>query len=93
MKILHLTVGPIGTNCYIPYNETTKACFIVDPGDNAPGISDAIKSHALRPEAVLLTHAHFDHIYGLNDLVAGYPSLPVLAAEAEKPMIEDTALN
>ena len=93
MKILHLTVGPIGTNCYTPYNETTRESLVVDPGDNAPGIIDAIQSHELRPEAVLLTHAHFDHIYGLNDLVAEYPSLPVLAAEAEKPMIEDTALN
>ena len=35
MKITALTVGSIGTNCYIIYNEDTKAAVVVDPSDDA----------------------------------------------------------
>ena len=38
MKILHLCVGMVGTNCYIFYDEKTMEGAVIDPGDNAPAI-------------------------------------------------------
>ena len=62
MKILTLVVGHLDTNCYILYNENTKDAFVVDPGDEAARILDTVSAHDLTVSAVVLTHAHFDHM-------------------------------
>ena len=61
MAITSLTVGSIGTNCYIIYNEDTKAAVVVDPSDKALLVKARIALMKLDVKAVLLTHGHFDH--------------------------------
>lgn len=56
-----LTVGSIGTNCYILYDEDTKAAVVIDPSDEASLVEARIESLGLRVRAILLTHGHFDH--------------------------------
>lgn len=69
MKILHLTVGMVQTNCYIIFDENTKEGAVIDPGDNAPGILKAVRSEKIDLRYVLLTHGHFDHILAVHDVV------------------------
>ncbi len=66
MKLTALTVGSIGTNCYIVYDETSKAAVVIDPGDEAALVEARIKALGLRVLAILLTHGHFDHVLGLE---------------------------
>ena len=61
MKLTSLTVGSIGTNCYILYNETTKAAVVIDPSDEATLVEARIEALGLQVQAILLTHGHFDH--------------------------------
>jgi len=61
MQIITLPVGSYQANCYIVYDDVCNA-FIVDPGAEADRILRAVEQHHLRVKAVLLTHAHFDHI-------------------------------
>ena len=61
MIITQLTVGSIETNCYIIYDEQTKAAVVIDPSDEAVLVEARIKALDLRVRAVLLTHGHFDH--------------------------------
>ncbi len=61
MKMTALTVGSIGTNCYILYNEDTKAAAVIDPGDDAALVEARIAALGLQVRAILLTHGHFDH--------------------------------
>ena len=61
MQITSLTVGSIGTNCYIVYDEATKAAVVIDPSDEASLAAARIGALGLRVEAILLTHGHFDH--------------------------------
>ncbi len=61
MKITQLTVGSIGTNCYIVYDEQTKAAVVIDPSDESKLVAVRIKAMQLDVKAVLLTHGHFDH--------------------------------
>ncbi|MGL4855061.1 MAG: MBL fold metallo-hydrolase [Lentisphaeria bacterium] len=65
MDLKQLTVGPFGVNCYIftPLKNSSKS-YIVDPGDNGEKIVNFIKNNELEPVAILLTHAHLDHIKG-----------------------------
>ena len=61
MTITSLAVGSIGTNCYIVYDETTRAAVVIDPSDEAELVEARIGALGLRVRAILLTHGHFDH--------------------------------
>lgn len=55
-------------------------CLIVDPGEAAPVLA-AIAEHRWRPQAILLTHHHHDHVGGVAELVEKYPHLTVYGPE------------
>ena len=52
MKLTSLTVGSIGTNCYILYREDTKAAVVIDPGDDATLVEARIAALSLEPRAI-----------------------------------------
>lgn len=56
-----VTVGVLAENCYIVYNEGSDKAVLIDPGDNYEKLSRVLDENKLKPVAVLLTHAHFDH--------------------------------
>ncbi len=62
MKIVPIPVGALEANCYLVFRETTKNLYVIDPGGDAPEIIDAASEFDFASAAVLLTHAHFDHI-------------------------------
>ena len=73
MKVMQLTVGVVGTNCYIVYDEATREAAVIDPGDNAKSILHAVAEEKLTVRYVLLTHAHFDHTGALRALHEKFP--------------------
>ena len=77
MKISYLTVGLIGTNCYLLCDEEAKVCAVVDPGGEGPRILAAIQGTGCVPCAVFLTHGHYDHTGAVEDLRERWPDLPV----------------
>ena len=83
MEISVLRLGQIGTNCYIFREDGSKTCGIVDPGDQGEMVTAWLKGRELEPEAVLLTHGHFDHILGIPGLRKEWPSLPVYCHPAD----------
>ncbi|APV44332.1 Glyoxylase, beta-lactamase superfamily II [Dehalogenimonas formicexedens] len=62
MIIERLVVGPIEANCYIVGDEKTKQGMVIDPGDDAEDIIQAIGRLGLKISFVVLTHGHFDHV-------------------------------
>jgi len=56
------TVGPLQENCYLVRREGSDRCLLVDPGDEADKLQSAMWQLGVEPEAILLTHTHFDHI-------------------------------
>jgi len=93
VTVKKLVVGPIEENCYIVYREEdpSKSCFLVDPGAGGNRIVNALKSLDRVPEAVFLTHGHFDHIMAVDWVLKEYPGLPVYAWEKEREVLEDPA--
>ena len=83
MEISVLQLGQIGTNCYIFREAGSKKCGIVDPGDQGEQVAEWLKRQQLEPEAVLLTHGHFDHILGIPGLRAEWRSLPIYCHPAD----------
>lgn len=84
-----LTVGMIGTRCYILSRDGFDGCIVIDPGDEAQRIRNACKGK--RIVAILLTHGHFDHIGAINGLAA--EDTQILIHEADGPLLTDSFLN
>jgi glyoxylase-like metal-dependent hydrolase (beta-lactamase superfamily II) len=68
MIIKRFAVGPLETNAYIVGDEATKQAIVIDPGDEPDRILDVIRSEGLKVNAIVCTHAHFDHIGAAGDI-------------------------
>lgn len=77
---------------YILYREGEDKAWLVDIGDVEP-VLDFLKEKKLIVEGVFLTHAHFDHIYGLEELVKYYPDCKVYVTEYAKEALASDKLN
>ena len=90
MHVQSFSLGPLGTNCYI-VSENGR-CLIFDPSGESDVIIDYIETNQLQPEAILLTHAHFDHIGALDDLRSHY-HLDVYLHGNEADWLENPEMN
>ena len=87
IKINTYVVGQVQTNCYIVIHEETKECFIIDPGASAKQLADRIRNEELVPTAILLTHGHFDHAGGAEELAKAF-GIKIYAHEAEESTLK-----
>jgi glyoxylase-like metal-dependent hydrolase (beta-lactamase superfamily II) len=78
-----------GTNCYLMATAPNSDCVIVDPGI---GVIDELRAlvttHGLRPVAIVLTHGHLDHVYGVTPLSQEY-GIPVHIHAADRYRLAD----
>jgi glyoxylase-like metal-dependent hydrolase (beta-lactamase superfamily II) len=63
-----LPVGVLQCNCSIFGDEQSREGLVVDPGDDIDGILAIIRRHQLQLKAIVITHAHIDHIGGAQKL-------------------------
>ncbi len=63
-----LRVGMLQCNCSVFGDEATREGLVVDPGDNIEEILEIIRRHGLTVKAIVITHAHIDHIGGAQKL-------------------------
>src|SRR5699024_5937150 len=90
LNIKRLSLGPLGTNCYILYNG--EDALIVDPGGDAKQIISFLDQQNVKPLCILLTHAHFDHIGGVEELRNHY-HIDVYLHENEQEWLSYPLLN
>lgn len=89
MEVYHAVLGPVQTNCYIVVKE--GHALIIDPGDTID-LTDFFNQKQIVPDAILLTHAHFDHIGGVDDILRSY-DIPVYLNPLEFDFLMDDTLN
>lgn len=91
MNVYQLPLGPLQTNCYIVSNDVKEA-VIFDPGEEADIIFNVIEENKLKPLAILLTHAHFDHIGAVDEVRDEY-NIPVYIHKYEADWLTDGQKN
>ncbi|PRO66683.1 MBL fold metallo-hydrolase [Alkalicoccus urumqiensis] len=90
MEYRQIPLGPLETNGYLLVDG--QDAVMIDPGGNPEIILDILKQESLQLQAILLTHAHFDHIGGLEAL-RGEIKCPVYLHELEAEWLGDPEKN
>jgi hydroxyacylglutathione hydrolase len=86
-KIKRFEVGPLPTNCY-----AVERRYLVDPGGMNPSLEQFL-SEVENLEAILLTHSHWDHIAGINQVLERFPDCRILCHSEEFDMLSDPDKN
>ena len=92
LKIGRMMLGVCQTNCYFVYREGSSKVIFIDPADYGEQIFKAMKDNGFEVAAILLTHGHFDHIWGCSKL-RQLTSAPVYAYEGEEDVLLSSDLN
>lgn len=93
---VHVTNDPIYVeNGYTISLRDGGPCWIIDPGlpPQSEQILEYVRAHDLKPEKIVLTHAHADHIAGIDPVRDALGPLPVFLAEAEWDFLVDPMAN
>lgn len=90
LNVVFFTFNPFQENTYIIRNEQQE-CWIIDPGmsnerENAQMIAYIVREK-LKPVAIINTHAHIDHILGIDALVQAY-GIPFGMHRLEQPVLQ-----
>jgi hydroxyacylglutathione hydrolase len=88
LRVDKLSLGPIGTNCYVVQADAAaKEAIVVDPSGDATELRLTLASLGASCTAILVTHGHWDHLVGVADLAEG-TGAPVHMAEGERALLE-----
>jgi len=85
-----IPVGMLACNCSILGNEETGEAVVIDPGDDVERVKEILDRHRLKPVLIVATHAHIDHVGGIEKLKRA-TGAPVLMHAADLPLYENLA--
>ncbi len=95
INVTALTLGPIAVNCYVVTDKDTGRIAVIDPGSFEPILDETLSEAGFdKIDYVLLTHGHYDHIGGVNQVVektGGKAKVAIYKTEA--PFLSDGNLN
>jgi hydroxyacylglutathione hydrolase len=91
-KIDCVVVGPIQCNCYILSDSVAGKAYLIDPGAESKELLDFLQKKKVDLQAILITHAHIDHIGGIEMLCREIPS-PVYYHTGDKFLYENIQMQ
>ncbi len=87
-----IPVGMLACNCSILGNEQTGEAVVIDPGDDIERVQKILERHRLKPALIVATHAHIDHVGGIEKLKRA-TGAAVLMHAADLPLYENLAVQ
>ena len=88
MRVRTFSGGAFGQNGYLAVCEAEGETVVVDPGAAAVGMVRHLEAAGTTPTAILLTHAHLDHIEGIATIRAAFPDVPIHLHSADRPLYD-----
>ena len=92
IKIDYIVNSFFNSTTWILSTKESNQVWLIDCGDSKP-IIEYINSNKLKLQGIFLTHTHFDHIYGLNDILVEYPDLIIYTSEYGKQSLYSDKMN
>jgi glyoxylase-like metal-dependent hydrolase (beta-lactamase superfamily II) len=92
IKVKKVITGVIDENCYLVYDADTKYAAIIDPGENANQIINAIELENLKPEILINTHGHYDHVIADDKIRLKY-KVPLAVHKDDAEMLAESEKN
>ncbi len=92
LKIMSVTLGMCQTNCYFVYKEGNNKGIFIDPADNGKMLYEGLKNKGFEISAIFITHGHFDHITGADEL-RKLSGAKIYAPLEDKELLEDPIQN
>jgi len=92
MHIEKFITGPIENNTYLLCGNDTRA-ICIDPSTGCEEIIDYCKTNALTISAIVLTHGHFDHILGIDEIQKAFPAAGVYIHPADRSFLTNAEQN
>ena len=89
MRVDRAAVGPFFKNGYLVSCDVTREAVLIDPGDEVDSLLDLVRQRSMRVRAILLTHAHLDHVTGVARAKAGL-DVPIWLHRADLFLYENT---
>ncbi len=89
LQIQTLILGELQTNCYLVFDDKNRQAIVIDPADSGETINQTILDLQLKPQAVVLTHGHFDHVLGLLEVKLAW-NIPIFAHSGDLFLLKDT---
>ncbi len=93
MNVHGIVVGSFDTNCYVLWQELSRECVVVDPGDEPEEIVSFMERSNIEPVEAVLTHVHVDHFGALAGLVKRYPDLGFSCGKGDVEHLERPSLS
>ena len=95
LRLHAFELGRCATNAYLvaPPSGQGDMCWIVDPGEDPRPLLAFLRGSPLDPVAILCTHAHADHIAGIDEVRSELGELPILAHPLERDWFNDPQMN
>lgn len=90
MKVKRFINSVFTSNTYVLTEECSDNCWVVDMGDIEP-VLEYVAARKVR--GLFITHTHYDHIYGINQIVSRYPECVVYTSEKGKEGLYSGKLN
>ncbi|MGO8787060.1 MAG: MBL fold metallo-hydrolase [Terriglobia bacterium] len=87
-----LPVGMLACNCSVLGDETTGQAVVIDPGDDIEQIQQILAKHQLRVKYIVATHAHIDHVGGIDKLKAA-TGAAVLMHQSDLPLYQNLTMQ
>jgi len=88
VRLIAAAVPPFFKNGFLVSCEATGEAVIIDPGDEAPQLVAAARQSGVTPRSILLTHAHVDHVTGVDQVKAAF-DVPVWLHRADLFLYDD----
>jgi hydroxyacylglutathione hydrolase len=87
LQVITLAVSPFQSNCHLIFNPETREALVIDPGDDAPIIIEALEKEYLKLVAIWNTHGHIDHI-NANQQLHEISKAEICIHQFDAPMLE-----
>jgi hydroxyacylglutathione hydrolase len=87
-----IPVGMLQCNCYVLGDEATREAVVIDPGDDIERVQEVLARHHLRAKYIVATHAHIDHVGGIESLQRA-TGAAVMMHQRDLPLYQHLAMQ